>query len=245
MNVLFEQCAFTRSWSESATMQTSIDDEENVTLRGKAPRRAFRHSMKIEDKVCEVCNEDNPVVAYCPDCHWVLCSVCTESHKHDEVFSNHSTLTLPELRSKKACKEHDYEPKHYCETYEQRSKKTELPCKEHSKFELELYCETCEQLVCLYCTTKEHSGHNHNTINKVADKYRNQLKESTAPVENMIKELTEAYNRIDEIGCDIEKQGKEVDMEIDKYYHELIEKLKAQKEEIKQKAYDIVSQKKK
>ena len=156
------------------------------------------------------------MVAYCPDCHLALCSVCTTSHKRDKRFHNHSILTLTELRF---CKEHDYELKHYC--------------------------ETCEQLVCLYCTLKEHNGHNHNTIKMIAEKHRNQIKETIAPVEKMMKDLSEACNKVDKIGSDIEKQGKEVDTEIDKHYHELIEKLKAQKEEMKQQAHDIISQKKK
>ena len=226
MNILFEQRAvFTRSWSESSAIQTSVDNEEEVAFQRKAAHKSHRQSIKIEDKKCEKCGKGDPVVAYCPDCHLALCFICTESHKSDEVFLNHSILTLTELRSKKAasrdkawlCKEHDYELKHYC--------------------------ETCEQLVCLYCTTKEHSSHVHDTIKTIASKHRNQLKEDTAPVENMIKELSEACNRIDKIGSEIEKQGKKVDMEIDKYYHELIEKLKVQREEIKQQAHNIVSQK--
>ena len=226
MHILFKQRAvFTRSWSESSAIQTSVDNEEEVAFQRKAAHKSHRQSIKIEDKICEKCGKDDPVVAYCPDCHLALCFVCTESHKSDEVFLNHSILTLTELRSKKAasrdkawlCKEHDYELKHYC--------------------------ETCEQLVCLYCTTKEHSSHVHDTIKTIASKHRNQLKEDTAPVENMIKELSEACNKIDKIGSEIERQGKKVDMEIDKYYHELIEKLKVQKEEIKQQAHNIVSRK--
>ena len=203
-----------------------MDEDEELALQNKAAHRSHRRSIKIEDKKCENCIEDDPVVAYCPDCHLALCSVCTESHKRDKRFHNHSILTLRELRSKKA-----------------KSKGTAWFCNEHD-YELKHYCETCEQLVCLYCTLKEHNGHNHNTIKMIADKHRNQIKETIAPVEKMIKDLSEACNRIDKIGFNIEKQGKEVDTEIDKHYHELIEKLKAQKEEMKQQAHDIISQKK-
>ena len=137
MSILFTQrAAFTRSWSEPSTMQTSVDNEEEVAFQRRAAFQSHRRSIKIEDKKCEKCSEDDPVAAYCPDCHLVLCFACTESHKSDEVYLNHSILTLTELRSKKAtstdkawlCKEHEYELKHYC--------------------------ETCEQLVCLYCQQK-------------------------------------------------------------------------------------------
>ena len=35
---------------------------------------------------------------------------------------------------------------------------------------LKHYCGTCDQLVCLYCTVKEHYGHNHDMLKKMVGK---------------------------------------------------------------------------
>ena len=183
-----------------------------------------------EDVKCDKCDEDDPVVSYCPDCSLFLCQVCNEAHKRDRSSRGHGIVPLTELRSNKdvpiqakvkvpLCKEHDYELKHYC--------------------------ETCEQLVCLYCTMKEHNDHSHDTVKKVADKHRIELQKITAPVEEMIRGLSEAHNNIDKMKMKVRQQGDEVNKQIDHKYDELIQKLLQQKERLKQQAHDAVSQKEK
>ena len=51
-----------------------------------------------------------------------------------------------------------------------RPKAKPLLCQEH-ELELNFYCDTCEQLVCRYCTTTDHTGHKHNTVKKMANKH--------------------------------------------------------------------------
>ena len=183
-----------------------------------------------EDVKCDKCDEDDPVVSYCPDCSLFLCQVCNEAHKRDRSSRGHGIVALTELRSNKAvpiqakvkvllCKDHDYELKHFC--------------------------ETCEQLVCLYCTMKEHSDHSHDTVKKMAVKHRKELQKITAPVEEMIRGLSEAHGNIDKMKTKIRQQGGEVNKQIDHQYDELIQKLLEQKEQLKQQAHDAVSRKEK
>ena len=183
-----------------------------------------------EDVKCDKCDEDDPVVSYCPDCSLFLCQVCNEAHKRDRSSRGHSIVPLTELQSNKDvpiqakvkaqfCKDHDYELKHYC--------------------------ETCEQLVCLYCTMKEHSNHSHDTVNKMAIKHQKELQKITAPVEEMIESLSEAHNSIDKMKMKIRQQGDAVDKQIDYQYDELIQRLLVQKEQLKQQAHNAVSQKEK
>ena len=183
-----------------------------------------------EDVKCDKCDEDDPVVSYCPDCSLFLCQVCNKAHKRDRSSRGHSIVPLTELQSNKdipiqvkvkvpLCMEHDYELKHYC--------------------------ETCDQLVCLYCTMKEHSDHSHDTVKKMAVKHRKELQKVTAPVEEMIRSLSEAHNNIDKMKMKIRQQGDEVDKQIDHQYDELIQRLLEQKEQLKQQSHDVVSQKEK
>ena len=97
----------------------------------------------------------------------------------------------------------------------------------------------------MYCTVKEHSGHNHNTVKKMATKHRNELKDVTAPVDEMIRGLSEGHDNIDKMKKKIRRQGDEVDKKIDQHYNELVQKLMKQKEQVKQQAHDAVSQKEK
>jgi len=185
-----------------------------------------------EEKVnCDSCNEKDPVVSFCPDCNSFLCHACDGFHKRSKMFTSHGVVPLTELRSNKEtpaiqarvkiplCKEHDYELKHYC--------------------------ETCDELVCMYCTMKKHNGHNHDTTKNMASKHRSQLKSVTAPIEGMILELSGVHDNIDKMMKKIRKQGNEVNKQIDRHYDELVEKLMKQKDQVKQQVRDTVTQKEK
>ena len=61
-------------------------------------------------------------------------------------------------------------------------------CREHDE-QLKYYCETCDELVCIYCTVKTHNGHQHDSVKLMAAKHRVELKKIADPVEGMIKNL--------------------------------------------------------
>ena len=183
-----------------------------------------------EEVNCDMCDEDDPVVSYCPNCSLFMCQVCNDAHKRDRSFRGHGVAPLTKLRSSKdtllqakvnvpTCKDHDYELKHYC--------------------------ETCEELICLYCTLKEHRDHNHDTVKKMADKHRSELQSYADLVEEMIEGLSDAHINIDRMKMKIKQQGNEVEKKIDCWYDVLIQSLKQQKEQVKQQAHDAVSQKEK
>ena len=109
--------------------------------------------MSEKTKACGECSRGEPVEKFCSDCITFLCQPCTDHHQHSKRFQSHRMISLTELEVRydvpiqskyPMCGEHDYELKHYC--------------------------ETCDQLVCLYCTVKEHNGHNHDMLKKMVRK---------------------------------------------------------------------------
>ena len=168
------------------------------------------------------------VVAFCPDCTLFLCHVCNEHHKRSIKSRGHGIVPLTELRSKK--------------DVAVQPKAKVLICSEH-EYELKHYCECCDELVCLYCTMKDHNGHNHDTVKKMAGKHRQELKEITAPVDEVIRGLSDTRDYIEKMRKKIRQQGDEVNKKIDLHYDGVIEKLMQQKEQLKQQVHDTVSQK--
>ena len=207
------------------------DLPNNFFINRMVDELVLKRKVEGEEEVkCDDCDEDEPVVAYCPECNSFLCQFCYETHKRNKRFRGHGIVPLTELRSSKSIP---------------LEAKMKAPlCKEHDE-QLKYYCETCEQLVCMYCTVKEHNGHNHDTVRKMATKHRNELKEVTAPVDEMIRDLSEAHDSIDKMKKKIRQQGDEVDKKIDQHYDELVQKLMKQKEKLKQQGHDAVSQKEK
>ena len=106
-------------------------------------------------------------------------------------------------------------------------------CQEH-ELELNFYCETCDQLVCLYCTTKEHHLHDHDSIKKMATKHRKELDKIMEPVEKMIDGLSVAHKKLSTMMDKIEAQAKE----IDRYYEELQRRLQQQRDELKKELHE-------
>ena len=117
-------------------------------------------------------------------------------------------------------------------------------CKDYN-YELNHYCETCDKLVCLHCTENEHDEHTCDIISNMATQYHKELKEVTAPVDEMIKDLSEAHDNIGKLTKKLRQQGCEVDKKINKHYVEVVRKLMKQKEQLKQRAHDAVSEKEK
>ena len=179
---------------------------------------------------CDECNEDDPVVSFCPECNSFLCLTCNDYHKRSKKYYSHGVVPLTELKSNKDAP---------------IQAKLKIPlCKEHDE-QLKYYCETCDELVCMYCTVKKHNGHHHDSVKQMATKHRNQLKKVTDPVEGMIKNLSEAHDNIEKMMKKTRSRGEDVDKKIDQYYDKLLQKLMKQKDEVKQQARDAVSQKEK
>ena len=173
---------------------------------------------------CDKCEEDDPAVTYCPECAFFLCNVCNEAHKRDKTSRSHGVVPFGEMESVPV------------------QSKPKIPmCKEHNN-ELKFYCETCKELVCLYCTIKDHVGHDHDTVKLKANKYIPELKEINNSIEKMIEELNNAHNSIYKVRCDIKQQREEVYKEIDQYYSEIINKLMEQKKQTVKQLDDIKSQ---
>ena len=207
------------------------DFDNNFFINRLVDEFILKRKVEGEAEVkCDECSGDDPVVAFCPDCTLFLCHVCNECHKRSNRFRGHGIVPLTELRSKKDV------------TIQPKVKA--LVCSEH-EYELKHYCESCDELVCLYCTVKDHNGHNHDTVKKMVDKHRQELKKVTAPVQQMIRGLSHTHDNIEKMKKKIRQQGDEVNGKIDQHYNRVIQKLMEQKEQLKQQVRHTVSQKEK
>ena len=193
---------------------------------------ALKEKVTGEEEVhCDLCIRVDPAVVLCFDCGTFLCNHCHESHKYGREYQGHSMSQLKELRAEK-------------KDIVVRPKAKPLLCQEH-ELELNFYCDTCEQLVCHYCTTTDHTGHKHNTVKKMANKHRAELDKIIEPVDKMIAELCKAHDKVTATGEKIQMQVTEVDQQIDVYYDQLQQRLQQQREELKKELQGVAIQKKK
>ena len=196
---------------------------EEVTLSEKVTGEGEVH--------CDVCIRDDPAVILCFDCGVLLCNHCYEYHKYNKEYNCHKMQQLKELREEK---------KDICIS----PKVKPMLCQEH-EMELNFYCDTCDQLVCHYCTITDHNGHEHNTVKRMANRHRIELEEIVEPVEEMITGLSQTHQKVMANQDNIQMQINEVDHQIDEYYEQLQRTLLQQKEDLKKELHKLFTQKKK
>ena len=208
------------------------DLPNNFFINNLMDEVTLKRKVEGEEKAtCDLCVEEGLAVVLCPDCVMFLCDHCNEFHKRGKEYRNHTIIPLDELQSKK--KEVNLRPK-----------AKEMLCPDH-ELGLNFFCETCDQLVCHYCTTNEHSGHVHNSVKKMANKHREELEKIIESVEKMIVDLSALHQKVKAAGEDVGSQTTEVDQQIDSYYEELHQQLQQQREELKRKLQEKSTQKKK
>ena len=151
----------------------------------------FSHTYQ---KVCEECGE-NKAELHCKECKSYLCSLCSKQVHNLKIMKNHS-ISLYDAENDISSKNNQSK----CFT-------NYFICDLHHQKEKELYCETCEQCVCVYCI----DNHKLHTIisvtNKVADIQSQWLNDAKQISDKQYQNLISRENII-------LKQVKEIDEEI-------------------------------
>ena len=192
--------------------------------------KILKHKPEGETELkCDECGDDNdPVVALCveSDCELYLCQDCYKSHS--KKHKTHDIVLLSPVSKDGSTV--------------QPARKI-LYCPEHQRNELDYYCKTCDKIVCLYCTVKDHVGHTHDIVEKTASEHRNMLMKIIAPVEEMSENLSKTESNIVSTQEKIKEQASEIDQEIDKCYVEQLKELNEHHKQLKKQLRDAVSQK--
>ena len=86
-------------------------------------------------------------------------------------------------------------------------------CFVHEDKELELYCETCGELICLKCVTKsgKHYSHDYEELNVAFEKYKEEITSSLEPMEKQVMTIKKALALIEQ--CRGEISDQQADME--------------------------------
>ena len=179
-----------------------------------------------EEVQCDNCDENDLVVAYCPSCSSFLCELCYKYHKRDRSTRNHGIVLLSEVVT----------------IPDEMLVKT-LQCREHGSNDLQYYCETCHELICMYCTIKEHSGHSHDTVKKMAGKCRHKMNENIATIENRFNDFSKLCSDIEAMLNEVKVQGNKKIREINQHYAILVGKITEQRDQMEQEIHTTVAEK--
>ena len=76
-------------------------------------------------------------------------------------------------------------------------KKVTLYCSLHEGMKLDLYCETCEELICLHCTVKKHKDHQYDLVGDTFQRHKAEITASLEPVEKQLGVVSKALEQFD------------------------------------------------
>ena len=182
-------------------------------------RDAFEKVKEPKKVQCAKCKKDaRTATSYCCECGEFICAACTDIHAHWDMFAKHEVVPLDQFEKK--AKQLD------C------LKKVTLYCSLHEGKELELYCETCEELICHNCTVKKHKYHQYDMVSDMFEQQKAEITASLEPVEMQLESINKAIGQIERQSKDVKANMEDVEDEIKKEIEKLHNILELRKAEL-------------
>ena len=160
------------------------------------------------DVSCDNCEKSN-AIRYCKECSLFYCQECLRYHNKLKSNTDHKVLSLDEVANT---------------AYQLPKGDVSMKCSSHDK-PLDIYCETCEELVCQHCTVRIHKDHDYDVVSDAYSKQQQALEDSLQPLKKQIMRVSEGLAGLIERREEITRQGEEVKAEIDATTQEIIEQV--------------------
>ena len=202
--------------------------------------RATLVKAKTPDNLrCQKCTRSYvKATTFCRDCCQFVCELCTQVHRQWKEFSDHRWVSIEDLESAK-------------EELLPAPESRIMYCPQHKGKELDIYCDTCEELICLNCTIKKHKNHQYDLVSDSFDRHKAEIEASLKPIENHVSKLSKDLERLDkqsqglDLRCAageafVREQVDELHKMLDARRDELFKKVD---KEVKAKLADLAAQK--
>ena len=189
---------------------------------------ALKKLKEPQKTQCEKC-EKRVATNFCRDCGQFICTKCTETHQEWKELSSHEVVTIDQLQT---------DMKQLVPP-----KKKAMFCSKHPTKDLDLYCETCDDLICQHCIVQVHRDHQYDLVPDAFPKHKDVIVSSLQPVEQQLETVNKALEQLDTQSQNIKDQRETVARKI----HESIKKMQDLLEERKVKLIgqlDQITQKK-
>ena len=180
-------------------------------------RDALEKVKEPQKTQCEKC-KNGVATSFCRNCGQFICATCTTIHSAWEELQSHEVLSLERLKGDVV----QLVP----------PKKMAAYCSKHKGKELELYCNTCGELICHNCTVQLHQGHKHEVVSDTFQKHKEQISASLKPIEQHLEAVGKALQGLDTQCQQITDQREALVGNIHKTIQQLQEALEVRKTEL-------------
>ena len=206
------ECPFCRAPSDLSSGTASL--RTNFSLKTIIEHVKVMESMKnCGEPTCAQCVDDEKeeAVSFCNSCQAPLCQYHVQVHRKSRDYVGHTIVSLEEASA---------------QTPEERRKHSKsLPspdtlvnpniCQRHNE-QLQWYCMTCENPICIHCTAKDHKDHSFEFINeRLAQDEKEMIEENFKPVEDMIPQVMDCCAKLQQCLEKLEATKKTLKNEIE------------------------------
>ena len=123
--------------------------------------------------------------------------------------------------------------------------KVKVCCCEHAGKEVELFCETCEELVCVKCVIKggKHHSHDCEELDKAFERYKVKVTATLEPMERQVTTITKALEQLEARRAEISDQQAAVETDVYTAFEKLQRILDTRKTELISQLHNITQRK--
>ncbi|XP_038053681.1 E3 ubiquitin-protein ligase TRIM71-like, partial [Patiria miniata] len=149
---------------------------------------------------CQNCDEENQAVSRCMDCDNFLCEECQKAHGRMAVMKSHKIYTLAQFQSGEI-------------VYKSKLREEVPKCGKHPDQNLNVYCNTCQQVICTTCSVLDHAKHSLTGLPEAAEKCKKKVTEMVQKSERRktqlsttIKETSKSREELDAMFANTQKK---------------------------------------
>ena len=205
----------------------------NFAVESERLKKTDQSSQQDDTNLCcGLCESTDPVVSYCVNCSSPLCNFCLKAHHRQKQYNGHSVKSIDEVDSKLLTSP--------------RSQKHvgHLICSKHPTQTPQIFCNSCDELVCCECVIEGHQGHKFVGINSETRRdMEKKLTDTSLTIRNVLEsfeENLEYVTNIEKVTNDTEVQAK---ADIKKLFDSYIATLQSRRDSLLTKAEDHYSAK--
>ena len=169
---------------------------------------------------CGKCTRSSrTAVSFCRDCGKFICELCIDIHSEWKEYSEHKIVSMEEMHRSSS---RELVPPKGLTQY----------CTIHQGKELDLYCDTCEELICFHCTIKKHKDHQYDLVSDMFEKHKAEITDSLKPLENHLVTVNKFLEQVRGQSRGLDDQRTLTQATIEQEFRQLREVIEGRKTEL-------------
>ena len=169
---------------------------------------------------CGLCESTDPVVSFCNDCFLPLCEFCQKAHQRLKQYYGHDVKSIDEIDSQLLSKR-------------KRKRASHLVCLKHPTQVPQIFCSSCDELVCCECVIEGHKGHEFVGVNSETRlAMEKQLSDASSSVCTVLEVFKKDLEYVETVEKVTNSTGMKNQVDIQKTFDEFISILQKRRDNL-------------